>query len=180
MVKRTPKKFRLLFNIEKNILGNKDFFESFSKTPYAIGVVMHFFSDEVYQPYIDKLKESNLPVMEDPSCLLSAIVNREFDCIPWLIEQGLSPYEYVDYNGADMNAFDCIHWQEKLVRMGSTYDAENKRPAIKSSICTGEKVAGFRDIHSGKFEDIQLIRSEKDLDEFKKTYGIEGDIETIY
>ena len=61
-----------------------------------------------------------------------------------------------------------------------SFDTENKKPAIKASICTGEKVAGFRDIHSGKFEDIQLIRSEKDLDEFKKTYGIDGDIETIY
>lgn len=109
------------------LFEDKDFVESFSKTPYAIGVVMHFFSDEVYQPYIEKLKKSNLPVMEDPSCLLDAIVNREFDCIPWLIEQGLSPYEYVDYGtSSDMNAFDCIHWQEKLVRMGSTYDTENK------------------------------------------------------
>ena len=61
-----------------------------------------------------------------------------------------------------------------------SFDTENKKPAIKASICTGEKVAGFRDIHSGKFEDIQLIRSENDLDEFKKTYGIDGDIETIY
>ncbi|HAM78173.1 MAG TPA: hypothetical protein DCP61_03165 [Treponema sp.] len=109
------------------LFEDKDFFENFSKTPYAVGVVMSFFSDEVFQPYIDKLKKSNLPVMEDPSCLLSAIVNREFDCIPWLIEQGLSPYEYVDYGtSSDMNTFDCIHWQEKLVRMGSTYDAENK------------------------------------------------------
>lgn len=61
-----------------------------------------------------------------------------------------------------------------------SFDAENKKPAIKASICTGEKVAGFRDIHSGKFEDIQLIRSDKDLEEFRKTYGIDGDIETIY
>jgi len=108
------------------LFEDKDFVESFSKTPYAIGVVMRFFSDEVFQPYIEKLKKSNLPVMEDPNNLLDAIVFREFDCIPWLLEQGFSPYEYVDYNGADMNAFDCIHWQEKLVRMGSTYDAENK------------------------------------------------------
>ena len=108
------------------LFEDKDFFEKFSKTPYAIGVVMRFFSDEVYQQYIEKLKKSNLPVMEDPNCLLDAIVFREFDCIPWLLEQGFSPYEYVDYNGADMNAFDCIHWQEKLVRMGSTYDEENK------------------------------------------------------
>ncbi len=108
------------------LFEDKDFFENFSKTPYAVGVVMRFFSDEVFQPYIEKLKKSNLPVMEDPNNLLDAIVFREFDCIPWLLEQGFSPYEYVDYNGADMNTFDCIHWQEKLVRMGSTYDAENK------------------------------------------------------
>jgi len=67
------------------LFEDKDFVESFSKTPYAIGVVMHFFSDEVYQPYIERLKKSNLPVMEAPDCLLDAIVNREFDCIPWLI-----------------------------------------------------------------------------------------------
>ena len=67
------------------LFEDKDFFENFSKTPYAIGVVMHFFSDEVYQPYIERLKKSNLPVMEAPDCLLDAIVNREFDCIPWLI-----------------------------------------------------------------------------------------------
>jgi len=32
-----------------------------------------------------------------------------------------------------------------------TYDKENQRPIIRSSICTGEKVAGFKDIHTGKF-----------------------------
>lgn len=53
-----------------------------------------------------------------------------------------------------------------------TYDKENQKPVIRCSICTGEQVAGFKDIHTGKFTDICLIRSEKDLQEFKETYRI--------
>ena len=33
-----------------------------------------------------------------------------------------------------------------------TYDKENKKPVIKASICNGEQVAGFKDIHTGKIE----------------------------
>ena len=61
-----------------------------------------------------------------------------------------------------------------------TYDKENKRPVIKASICNGEQVAGFQDIHSGTFEEVMLIRSHDDLSEFMRTYGIEGNIEKIY
>lgn len=53
-----------------------------------------------------------------------------------------------------------------------SYDKDSKRPVIKASICTGEQVAGFKDIHTGKIEEIMLIRSEADLDNFKKMYGI--------
>ncbi len=53
------------------------------------------------------------------------------------------------------------------------YDRENKRPVLRCSICTGEKVAGFRDIHTGKFEEIMLIADEKELEAFKKMYGID-------
>lgn len=52
------------------------------------------------------------------------------------------------------------------------YDKENKRPVIRASICTGEQVAGFKNIHNGKFEEVMLIRSSKDVDEFTKKYGI--------
>ncbi|MGN0436289.1 MAG: aspartate dehydrogenase [Wujia sp.] len=53
-----------------------------------------------------------------------------------------------------------------------TFDDEKLRPVLRCSICTGEKVAGFKNIHTGKFEDIMLIRDEKDLDKFMKMYGI--------
>ena len=61
-----------------------------------------------------------------------------------------------------------------------SYDSEKLRPAIRSSICTGEKVAGFRDKESGHFTEIRLIRTEKDLDDFKREYGITGEIEVFY
>ena len=60
------------------------------------------------------------------------------------------------------------------------YDETIRRPAIRSSICTGERVAGFENLETGKFEEIQLLQSERDLEQFKKRYGITGDIRTIY
>lgn len=49
---------------------------------------------------------------------------------------------------------------------------EGKIPVIRASICTGEKVAGFREEASGKFEDMMLIRGDRDLKLFMDTYGI--------
>ena len=55
----------------------------------------------------------------------------------------------------------------------SPYDKTGKIPVIRSSICTGEQVAGFKDIVSGKFEELMLIRDEKDLAEFLSRYQVE-------
>lgn len=52
------------------------------------------------------------------------------------------------------------------------YDKENKKPILRCSICTGEQIAGFKDIHTGKFEEIMLIRNKADLDLFMETYGL--------
>lgn len=52
------------------------------------------------------------------------------------------------------------------------FDKENYKPVLKCSICTGEQVAGFKNIHSGKFEEVMLIRNEKELDAFKQLYDI--------
>jgi len=35
-------------------------------------------------------------------------------------------------------------------------------------------------LQTGAFEEIMLIRDEEDLDDFKKQYGITGDIEKKY
>ncbi len=53
-----------------------------------------------------------------------------------------------------------------------SYDRSTQKPVIRCSICTGEQVAGFKDIHTGKFTDIMLIRNEKDLQDFKEMYGV--------
>lgn len=55
----------------------------------------------------------------------------------------------------------------------SPYDKTGKVPVIRSSICTGEQVAGFKDIVSGKFEELMLIRGEKDFAEFLSRYQVE-------
>lgn len=53
-----------------------------------------------------------------------------------------------------------------------SYDPVVHKPVIRCGICTGEQVAGFKDLHTGKFTDIMLIRNEKDLQSFKETYGV--------
>ncbi len=60
------------------------------------------------------------------------------------------------------------------------YDKNAKKPVIKASICNGEQVAGFKDINTGLFEEIMLIRNQEDLSAFKEMYGIDGEIEKIY
>ena len=52
------------------------------------------------------------------------------------------------------------------------YDPEKQVAVIRSSICTGEKVAGFKDKHDCHFTEVMLIRSKQDEEAFKRTYGI--------
>lgn len=61
-----------------------------------------------------------------------------------------------------------------------SYDKENKKPVIKVSICNGEQVAGFKDIHTGKIEEVMLISLSADLESFKDMYGIDEDIAKEY
>lgn len=59
------------------------------------------------------------------------------------------------------------------------YDPKQQKAVLRCSICTGEQVAGFQDIHSGKFEEVMLIRDQADLLQFKRQYGVE-EITKIY
>jgi hypothetical protein len=61
-----------------------------------------------------------------------------------------------------------------------SYDKDNKKPVIRASICNGEQIAGFKDIHTGKFEEVMLIKGAADLADFKAMYGIEEEITKIY
>ena len=59
------------------------------------------------------------------------------------------------------------------------YDKNRQKPVIHSSICTGEQVAGFRN-PDGHIEEVMLLRTPEDLEQFRKRYGITGEIEKIY
>ncbi len=52
------------------------------------------------------------------------------------------------------------------------YDSENWRPVLKCSICNGERVAGFKNIHTGEFREESFIRSDEELEVFQRRYGI--------
>lgn len=63
----------------------------------------------------------------------------------------------------------------------AAYDKTGKVPVIRTSICTGEQTAGFKDTATGKFFEIMLLRSDADLKEFMETYGLaESEIKREY
>lgn len=61
----------------------------------------------------------------------------------------------------------------KKRRSAISYDTTGKVPVIRSSICTGEQVAGFKDPVSGKFQELMLIRDSDDLMEFLSSYQVD-------
>ena len=71
-------------------------------------------------------------------------------------------------------------WQRHKQAPAEAYDSSLLEPVVRSSICTGEKVAGFREKETGRFREVSLIRSPEDLAKFKKKYGISGELPTIY
>ncbi|SCZ79260.1 hypothetical protein SAMN02910350_01698 [Pseudobutyrivibrio xylanivorans] len=71
-----------------------------------------------------------------------------------------------------------MFFKKKLEK--KTYDKLTKKPVIKASICNGEQVAGFKDLSTGTFEEVMLIKSPADLDTFKEMYSITEEIEKVY
>lgn len=61
-----------------------------------------------------------------------------------------------------------IKKQEKII----SYDKNEKKPIIRASICNGEKVAGFKNLKTGEFEEVMLIKTDHDLDTFMELYDI--------
>ena len=53
-----------------------------------------------------------------------------------------------------------------------TYDTINEKPVLKCSICNGEQVAGFKNIHSGKIREVMYVRNDAELKRFMDIYGI--------
>ncbi|CDB90562.1 putative uncharacterized protein [Clostridium sp. CAG:253] len=64
--------------------------------------------------------------------------------------------------------------------VAKSYDNENMRPVIKASIYNGEQVAGFKNMNTGKIEEVMLIKTPEDLASFKNMYGINEEITKEY
>ena len=68
---------------------------------------------------------------------------------------------------------------EKHLAEDITFDPEKQYAVIRSSICTGEKVAGFKNKDDGHFVDVMLIRTPEDEQRFKEIYNLDK-IKTEY
>ncbi len=64
-------------------------------------------------------------------------------------------------------------WFRKKKVSTVDYDRERYQPIIRQSICTGEQAGGLKDRQTGRFEEVMLIRGERDLEQFKQMYGVE-------
>jgi hypothetical protein len=72
-----------------------------------------------------------------------------------------------------MSLFHKLFGSDQGLFTTESYDPEKEYPAIRASICTGEKVAGFRSKLDGRFTEVMLIRSKKDEEEFKQRYQVD-------
>ena len=53
------------------------------------------------------------------------------------------------------------------------FDPEKQYAVIRCSICTGEKVAGFKNRADGHFTEVMLIRSPGEEQRFKDMYHLD-------
>ena len=71
--------------------------------------------------------------------------------------------------------------KKKTITFQVPYDPSSQQPVIRASICTGEKVAGFRDRSTGKIKEVLCIQNDEDLEEFMDFYRLTRDeIKTVY
>lgn len=72
-----------------------------------------------------------------------------------------------------------VPYYEKQLTETIPYDPERQIPVIRASICTGERVAGFRDRQTGRFTEVMVLHSEEEKSRFLKLYGL-TEIRTEY
>ncbi len=69
--------------------------------------------------------------------------------------------------------------ENQEIEVKHIYNPEIEKPVIRASVCNGEKTAGFKNIKTGEFYEVAVIRNDVDLQQFKDMYKIK-DIETDY
>ena len=72
------------------------------------------------------------------------------------------------------------HEEKKAKRSLPPYDPEKEKPVLHKSICTGETTAGFKDLKTGKYTEMMLVRSDADLKKFMDENGLAQKPETEY
>ena len=68
--------------------------------------------------------------------------------------------------------FGKIPYHERHLKEAIPFDSQKQYAVIRCSICTGEKVAGFKSIEDGHFTEVMLIRTDEDEQRFKKIYNL--------
>ena len=63
---------------------------------------------------------------------------------------------------------------EKNLREKIAYNPETQYAVIRSSICTGEKVAGFKNKKNGQFKEVMVIRTPEDEARFRKIFELDS------
>ena len=63
--------------------------------------------------------------------------------------------------------------QDRHLKETFPYDPGKQYPIFMCSICTGEKVAGFKNKEDGRFTEVMLIHSAKEEQHFKELYELE-------
>lgn len=66
-----------------------------------------------------------------------------------------------------------IPYYERTLKEKIPYDPEKQYAVLRVSICTGEKVAGFKNYDDGHFTEVMLIRDMEDEKRFKAIYGLD-------
>ncbi|MBR6018856.1 MAG: aspartate dehydrogenase [Lachnospiraceae bacterium] len=59
------------------------------------------------------------------------------------------------------------------------FDPQTQYAVIRSSICTGEKVAGFKNKKNGQFTEVMVIRTPADEERFRRIFELES-VKTEY
>lgn len=62
---------------------------------------------------------------------------------------------------------------ERHLRETIPFDPREQYAVIRSSICTGEQVAGFKNRENGHFTEVMLIKSPEDEKRFKEIFDLE-------
>lgn len=69
--------------------------------------------------------------------------------------------------------FGKIPYYERHLKETIPFDPQKQYAVIRSSVCTGEKVAGFKSMEDGHFTEVMLVRTDEEEKRFKKIYNLE-------